>query len=182
MISCLPKDSMITTFFLRKIKFKIWRGGYDWTQSGRSILSWICREYWSNRLVLLFHNIRANIFRFDIFLILAIAKFHTCTNISTDSDLICDRNATKEKQMTRRTRNARLIRVMPSSKGHLNTLQSFTCVHPIRKCQSRSICHFLPQMPELVKVSDIWHHHTENTADSEKPVTKWSTTLRYFWG
>ena len=45
------------------------------------------------------------------------------------------------KQMTRRTRNARLIRVMPSSKGHLNTLQSFTCVHPIRKCQSRSICH-----------------------------------------
>ena len=46
------------------------------------------------------------------------------------------------KQMTRRTRNARLIRVMPSSKGHLNTLQSFTCVHPIRKCQSRSICHF----------------------------------------
>ena len=68
------------------------------------------------------------------------------------------------KQMTRRTRNARLIRVMPSSKGHLNTLQSFTCVHPVRKCQSRSICHFLPRRPEDVKVSD-----TENPADSEKP-------------
>ena len=102
MISCLIKDSMIITFFLRKIKFKIWRGGYDWTQSGRSILSWICREYWSNRLVLLFHKSKVNHKYFQIWYIsnlskLQIAKFHACPNISRDSDLFYDRNATKYK-------------------------------------------------------------------------------------
>ena len=178
MISCLLKDSMIITFFLRKIKFKIWRGGYDWTQSGRSILSWICREYWSNRLVLLFHKSKVKHKYFQIcytFNLSNLSSIHAQIYLQTVTYFVTEMPPSI-KQMKRRTRNARLIRVMPSSKGHLNTLQSFTCVHPVRKCQSRSICHFLPRRPEVVKVSD-----TENPADSEKPVTKWTTTLGYFW-
>ena len=156
MISCLIKDSMIITFFLRKIKFKIWRGGYDWTQSGRSILSWICREYWSNRLVLLFHNIRANIFRFDLFLILAIAKFHTCTNISTDSDLICDRNATKDKTNDKKNKKRSPYQgdaVIKRASQHAPVLH--LCTSHQKMSKQINLSFVLPRMSKVVKVSDV---------------------------
>ena len=86
------------------------------------------------------------------------------------------------KQMTRGTRNARLIRVMPSSKGHLNTLQSFTCVHPVRKCQSRSICHFLPRRPEVVKVSDTENPQTVKSRWPNGPQRKIFLSVKWVRG